>query len=180
MTSGIPPLPRRRRVLASIMAAPALLAALGLGAVESWRLLRPQSRLFAAPFVYSLADAIERHDVDQAYAFIRAGQDPNQPIAVVTRGRPVLMPPLLWAVTTQNSDAVRMLVGFGARVDPAAVCLAEEIGSAEIARLLTLHGPVGLNVTCPPPLRTAESADAAVPRRAPRTPAPPAPRAPTR
>ena len=158
-----------------MMMAPAILTAVAVSAVEVWRLLRPRSELFAAPFVYSLAEAIERHEIDQAYAFIRAGQDPNQPIAVVTRGPSVLMPPLLWAVTNQNRDAVLMLVGFGARVDQAAVCLAEEIGRADIARLLELYGPVDVTVTCPPPRPTVESADAAALRPAPpETPALPA------
>jgi hypothetical protein len=165
----------RQSRLALLMIAPAVITAVALNVVEIWRVLRPRSELFATPFVYTLAEAIERHDVDRAYAFIRAGQDPNQPIAVARRGRSVLMPPLLWAVTTRNRDAVLMLVGFGARVDQAAVCLAEEIDSAEIARLLTRHGPVDLRVTCPPPPPTVESGGAAVPRQVPRlTPARPA------
>ena len=77
MMSATHQLVRRRRMLASMMAGPALVAALGVCAVEAWRVLQPKSALFAAPFVFSLADAIERNDVDQAYAFIRAGQDPN-------------------------------------------------------------------------------------------------------
>ena len=156
----------RRSRLALMMMAPALVTAVALNVVEIWRLLRPRSELFTAPFVYSLAEAIERHDLDQAYAFIRAGQDPNQPIAVVTGGRSALMPPLRWAITIQNRDAVLMLLGFGARVDENARCLAEEIGNADIVRLLEMHGPAGLTVTCPPPPRTVESAGADVLRPA--------------
>ena len=155
----------RRSRLAVMMMSPAIVTAIAVSTVETWRLLRPRSEFFAAPFVYSLAEAIERHDLDQAYGFIRAGQDPNQPIAVVRGGQSVLMPPLLWAITTRNRDAVLMLVGFGARVDRAAVCLAEEMGSADVARLLESHGPGA--VTCPPPRPTAESVDAAALRRAP-------------
>jgi len=156
MTVTIPPLARRQRVLASMIAMPALLTAFGICAVESWKVLQPESALFAAPFVYSLADAIERNEVDQAYAFIRAGQDPSQPIAVrhpvVTRGQSILVPPLLWAVATQNSDAALMLLGFGARFDQAsavnAICLAEAIGNADIARRLRHLAPPATDSRC--------------------------------
>lgn len=139
---------RRHRLLASMMAGPALLAALGVCAVEGRRVLQPQAALFAAPFVFSLADAIERNDVDQAYAFIRAGQDPNQPIGVsnpiLTGGRRVLISPLLWAVATGRRDALLMLLGYGARWDAAigaeALCLAEELGDGTTAALLEHHG----------------------------------------
>jgi hypothetical protein len=185
MTPLIPQPDRRRRLLASVMTVPAFLAALGMCAVESWRLVRPQSSLFAAPFVYSLADAIERNDVEHAHAFLRAGQDPNRPIAVrhavLTGGQSVLVPPLVWAVETGSRETLLMLLGFGARVDPTnpdnALCAAEALGSKELARLLTVYG----SAICPPPPPTAGSADAAVPRRAPpSTPARPASPAPTR
>ena len=111
-------------------------------------MLQPQAALFAAPFVFSFADAIERNDVDQAYAFIRAGQDPNQPIGVsnpvLTGGRRVLVSPLLWAVATGRRDALLMLLGYGARLDAAigaeALCLAEALGDGTTAALLQRHG----------------------------------------
>jgi ankyrin repeat protein len=130
-----------------MMGVPAVAAALGVSAVESWRLAGPRSDLFTAPFAYSLADAIERNDVHQAHAFLQAGQDPNQVIAVrhpvLTAGRPVLVSPILWAVATQNRDAVLMLLGFGARIsatDGNAVCLAQVLQNAELVRLLVIHG----------------------------------------
>jgi len=148
MTSLMPQPARRRRLLASAMTVPAFLAALGMCAVESWRLVRPQSPLFAAPFVYSLADAIERNDVEHAHAFLRAGQDPNRPIAVrhavLTGGQSVLVSPLVWAVATGSRDTLLMLLGFGARFDQTgadtALCLADALGDNEIAGLLTLYG----------------------------------------
>lgn len=110
MMSATHQLVRRRRVLASMMAGPALVAALGVCAVEGWRMLQPKSALFADPFVFSLADAIERNDVDQAYAFIRAGQDPNEPIAVrhpvLSGGRSVLVTPIVWAVAIDRKAHV--------------------------------------------------------------------------
>ena len=131
-----------------MMAGPALVAALGVCAVEGRRVLQPESALFAAPFVFSLADAIERNDVDQAYAFIRAGQDPNQPIAVrhpvLTGGRSVFVTPIAWAVALQRREALLMLLGFGAQIGRAAdgrvVCLADALGNADIVRVLVLNG----------------------------------------
>src|SRR5262245_17326021 len=54
---------RRRRVLATAMAVPALLAALGVITIEAARWRQPASPLFTAPLVYSLADAIAADDV---------------------------------------------------------------------------------------------------------------------
>ena len=146
--SAAPQLVRRHRLLASMMAGPALLAALGVCAVEGRRMLQPQAALFAAPFVFSLADAIERNDPDQAYAFIRAGQDPNKPIAVrhpvLSGGRSVVVSPIVWAVALQRRETLLMLLGFGAQVgraaDGRAVCLADALGNADIVRVLVLNG----------------------------------------
>ena len=147
--------PRRRRLLiAAMLAAPALATALELCAVETTRLRDERSPLFAAPFAYSLADAIERNDVDGAFGFIRAGQDPNEPIAVrhpaLTGGRSVLVTPLAWAVAMQQRDAVMMLVGYGAQ--PARVsglaCLAETLGNHEMVRLLERYGAAAEGPEC--------------------------------
>ncbi len=137
----------RSRLLALALAAPTMMTALGIAALESWRLRQPESSLFATPFVYSLADAIERDDVSRAYAFLRSGQDPNAPIPVrdpkLTNGRDLLVSPLTWAVATNRPQAVMMLLGFGARTDgpagDAAECLAESLGHDEVLRLLRLY-----------------------------------------
>ena len=133
-----------RRVLAVVMTAPALVAALSIVALEVWRIYRPDSELFVTPFAYTLADAIERDDVRRAYAFIRAGQDPNELIAVrhpvLTAGRGALVSPLLWSVATNSGNSMRMLLGHGARMerraDRAAACLADALGHNDVARLL--------------------------------------------
>jgi len=139
---------RRTRVLVWLLAAPTVITVCGVIAVEGWRLLRPDSSLFTAPFVYSLADAIEGDDVLAAYEFIRRGQDPNDLIAVrhpvLTGGQSRLASPLLWAVATQSKDAVRMLLAFGVRIDrPAdrqAACLAAALGNKDISAILSLYG----------------------------------------
>ncbi|MGH2400034.1 MAG: hypothetical protein ACRDF6_09315 [bacterium] len=130
------------------MATPTLVLALGLCATEAWRIVRPQSPLFATPLLYySFGDAIAAGDVWQAYQFIRSGQDPNELIAVrhpaLTGGQWVFVSPLVWATATQNTQAVQMLLGFGARMERAAdrraVCLAQALGNEEIARVLRAH-----------------------------------------
>ena len=138
----------RRLLLALLIVSPSIVAALTLAAFEGWRLYRPQSALLSTPFAFSLAEAIERDDVARAYAFIRAGQNPNEPIVVrhpvVTKGRPVRVSPLVWAVSVNSTPSVMMLLGFGARTNRApdnrVACLAEALGNRELAELLRRYG----------------------------------------
>lgn len=136
------------------MAAPAVVVALGVVGIEAWRSIRPRSSLFAQPFAYSLADAIATGNVPHAYAYIRAGQEPNQRIAVrhpdMTGNRWVLTTPLQWAVATDQIDAVRMLLGFSARVDAVAVCLADALGHDRIAGILRTQKPEDVPAACGP------------------------------
>lgn len=156
MTADRARLSRRQRRLTALVAAPAVVIALGLCAIEVWRVVRPRSPLFAAPFAYSLAEAIETGNVPHAYQYIRAGQDPNQRIAVrhpvLTHDRWVLATPLLWATATGQTDAVKMLLGYGARLDrPAdrqAACLADALRHSDIARMLRTYGGVNSAVSC--------------------------------
>jgi hypothetical protein len=180
---------RRGSLIAWLMAAPAVLMALTMCAIEGWRVLQPESRLFATPFVYSLADAIEQNDVQRAYEFVRDGHDPEQLIAVqhalLAGGRPALVAPLEWAAATGSRETLLMLLGFSARVDQRiadrALCAAHASGNGQIAELLIRYGSAAPTATCPPPPQTAESADAAAPRPAsPPAPARPAPPSPTR
>jgi ankyrin repeat protein len=116
--------------------------------VESWRLQRPRSPLFAAPFVFSLADAIETGELPQAHQFLRDRDDPSAPIEVrhpvLTADKSVTVSPLLWAVATQNREAVQMLLGLGARMDRGAdrkaACLAQALGNDDLAGLLRTYG----------------------------------------
>ena len=137
----------RATLLAMLIAAPAVINALTIGALEGWRSYQPDSPLFAAPRVSSLADAIARDDVQQAYEFIKGGQDPNGLIEVadpvLTGGRRVSVSPMLWAVAMRSDRSVLTLFGVGARIDAdaarRAVCLAERLGQSDIARLLERH-----------------------------------------
>jgi hypothetical protein len=147
---------RRRRLLVALVAAPAVMTALGLCAMEGWR-FRPATSRSSLVSSATLADAIERDDVQRAYAFLRAGQNPNELIAavhpVLTGGRFVLVSPLVWAVAMNSRQNVLMLLGFGARLDRAtdsrAACLADELGHEEIARLLRVYGDPRPPTPCP-------------------------------
>src|SRR5262245_33973641 len=133
---------RRRTVLAALMIAPAVVTALALIVVEGMRLRHPQAFLTAR--VSTLADAIERHDVRQAFDFIRAGEDPNTLVVVrhpvLTDGRERLASPLWWAVAVRDKQTVLMLLDAGARIERSenrdALCLAERLGDAGIADVL--------------------------------------------
>jgi len=92
----------RRRRLAALVAAPAVIVALGLVGLEVWRSVWPRASLFAPPFASSLAEAIATGNLQHAYEYVRAGQDPNQRIAV---RHPVLTPGPL------GTDIAAALVG---------------------------------------------------------------------
>lgn len=144
----------RQRWVTALLAAPAVAAALGLCATEAWRALRPRSPLFAPAFAYSLAEAIATGNVLHGYEYIRAGQDPNEPIAVrhpaLTKNRWVRASPLEWAVATNQRDAVKMLLGFGARPDGPALCLAEALGHEDVAGVLRMYGGEAAAAACAP------------------------------
>jgi hypothetical protein len=150
---------RRLHLVAVGMIAAMTMLSLMVGAVEIERWVHPRSRLFTYPSYYSLADAIAADDVEGAYALLRAGVRPNDPIAVrdpvLTRGRSVLASPLVWAVATQRRNAVMMLLAHGARMDgdveKAASCLADELGNADLAALLRKYGNTLPRDRCPTP-----------------------------
>lgn len=148
---------RRTHFLALLLGVPAIVGALGVSALEAWRVISPSSPLFTPPAAASMADAIAGNDARGAYAFIRAGQDPNGVITVrhdvLTGGRRVEVVPLLWAVATQSEEAVAMLLGFGGRLDTPtkrqAVCLAAQLGRDDIVQLLQLSSPDASPDPCP-------------------------------
>ena len=107
-----------------------MLSALALSTLFAFNLLRSPEHASEA----SLAEAIVEGDVEQAYAFIRAGDDPDAPVAFrhpeLTAGRAVTASPLLIAVAAHRDNVVGMLLSAGAHVDRpqnrGAVCLARE------------------------------------------------------
>jgi hypothetical protein len=138
----------RQHVIAVGMLVAMVVLVLGVVVVETERWRNPRSPLFADRTFYSLADAIQAGDVEGAFALLRAGTSPNDPIEVrdpvLTRSRSVLASPLVWAVATERRNAVLMLLAHGARIesdaDKAVSCLADELGNADLAALLRKYG----------------------------------------
>jgi hypothetical protein len=138
----------RAALLVWLVAAPSVLGALSICALEAYRWLRPESALFVAPHPDTLTQAIVDDDYEGAYAFIRGGQDPNRPIEFrddrLTGGRAVRVSPLLLAVATGSENSLRMLLGFGARMvvppDSLAGCLADALDDSRLASLVRALG----------------------------------------
>lgn len=156
----------RARVLALLIAAPAIVAAVGLPAVQAYRIVNPGAPLFGDPPAATIVEAIQRGNqgVEEAFRFVAAGQDPNRPILVndaeLTGGRPVMVSPLMLAVAARNRNVVQMLMSFGARLDlpqnSQALCLAKALHSDVIASILD-RDERGEAAPCPERLATAES-----------------------
>jgi len=146
----------RVRILAGLIVVPAVLGAILLAVVGVTDVVQPTSLDNRSPDG-SLVDSIMGDDVETAYAFIRAGQDPNATIPVddaeVTGGRQVMASPLMLAVAKRRENIVGMLLSFGARADlpqnTSALCLAKQIHADGVADMLTELGGKGWDTHCP-------------------------------
>ena len=135
----------RHTIVAAAIAIPAIVTTLCLGAIEVYRAIDPASPLFGDPPATSLAQAITRGmGVEQAYTFIRAGQDPNALITIddedYTGGAAMQVSPLVAAVASRDTNIVQMLLNFGARPDlpqnRLAWCLARALSDDSSAALI--------------------------------------------
>ena len=167
MTSRMPVSPRipLAHLVAMLIAAPVVIAAVGLSAIEAGRFMRPPSPRYGEQPAGSLAYALRHNGVEQSYAFIRAGADPNAPIVFrdpeITGDREVSISPLLVAVAVKNENAVMMLLSFGARMElpgnRQAVCLARRLGYDDIADIILRDGgPAATADACPEPHASSE------------------------
>ena len=156
-----------RSWMAAFIALPAVVSAVSLTAIETYRLIEPEAAFFGGPPPASLTESItEGFGVEQTYQFIRDGQDPNAQIPVnqpdYTEGATVMASPLLMAVAAGDPSAVLMLLSFGARLDLPqnrhVECLAKELHNDEIVKLLA----DGRGETAPPAC-SGRKADAATP-----------------
>lgn len=147
----------RMTMMAASIAAPAILAACGLTAIEAYRAVDPAAPIFgAAPA--SLADAITGgYGVEYVYRFVRAGQDPNASIVVddpnYTDGQAVTVSPLMLAIAARDENTALMLINVGARLDLPqnrwAWCLGHEIGTPALLGIIDRYGGADLARTCP-------------------------------
>jgi hypothetical protein len=140
--------------IACLLAAPAVAGALWFVATDVSELTAPSA---ATTAFASLADAIQHGQVEDAYAFINTGTDPNAPIPFrdpqLTADREVNVSPLMLATATNNDNAVMMLLSFGARMDlpqnALAICLARQLGHQDIAEMIIRDVKPAPTVTCP-------------------------------
>ena len=141
--------------IAWMLAAPALIGALWIASTE---LRDPTAARPNSPVFESMADAIQHGEVEDAYAFVSAGANPNAPIpfndAELTSGHPVMISPLMLAVSSNKENTVMMLLSFGARMDlpqnELAACLARRLGHDDLAAMILRDGNPR-EVTCPEP-----------------------------
>ena len=154
-----PQLARRKKLMAALIASPVAVAAVWLGVIEGYRVVRPESPLFRAQdSLGSLAEAITVCcRVEDAYAFISAGQDPNEPLTIddseYTGGGSITVSPLMLAVAAGNGSAVQMLISFGAEPDlpqnRLLGCLARELGQTEMSTIIATYVGEDAQTTCP-------------------------------
>jgi hypothetical protein len=142
--------------IAWMLAAPAVIGALWIASTE---IRDPTAARPVAPGFESIADAIRHGEVEDAYAFVSAGADPNAPIsfsdAELTSGQPLMISPLMLAVSSNKENTVMMLLSFGARMDlpqnELAACLARRLGYDGLAAMILRDGEPTRAVTCPEP-----------------------------
>lgn len=147
----------QKTVIAAAIALPAVVAAIGLTAIEAYRVVRPTAPLFGVEPA-SLAGAITGgYGVEYSYRFIRSGQDPNETIVVddrdYTGGRVVKVSPLMLAIAAHDENTTLMLLNFGARFDlqqnRSARCLARDVGNQAVLDIIDRYGGAELPPTCP-------------------------------
>jgi hypothetical protein len=142
--------------IAWMLGAPAIIGALWIAATE---VRDPTATSSSLPAFESIADAIRHGEVEDAYAFVSTGADPNAPIpfsdAELTSGRQVTISPLMLAVSSNKENTVMMLLSFGAQMDlpqnELAVCLARRLGYDDLAVMIVRDGKPAREVTCPEP-----------------------------
>jgi hypothetical protein len=141
-------------VIAPLLGIPAILAGLWIGATG---VSGASASTRSTATFDSLADAIQHGEVEDAYAFIRAGADPNAPLSFtdpqLTADRRVMVSPLMLAVASNKDNVVMMLLSFGARMDlpqnELAACLARRLAYNGVAEMIVRDGKPPSKVTCP-------------------------------
>jgi len=139
-----------------MLVAPAIVGGLWIASTAVRESTAPSS---SVPAFESVTDAIRRGEVEDAYAFVSAGTDPNAPVPFsdtdLTSGRPVMISPLMLAVASNKENTVMMLLSVGARMDlpqnELASCLASRLGHDDLAAMIIRDGRPLRAVTCPEP-----------------------------
>src|SRR5215510_10867187 len=104
----------RGPLIAWMLIVPAVLGGLWIASTEGRHSAAAPS---GVPAFASMAEAIRNGEVEDAYAFVRTGTDPNAPVpftdADLTAGSPVMISPLMLAVSSNKENIVMMLLSFG-------------------------------------------------------------------
>ena len=139
--SAPPPQARRVRRLVLACAVPAVLMMLAVSGVEVWRVVAP-ARAEVGHRVYgAMGEAVVADDLRGVLGFIERGQSPDALIAVhdpvLTGGREVRVPPIVWATAAGRQRIVMALlfagITFQRDADRAAACIADRLEFSEIA-----------------------------------------------
>ena len=142
--------------LAWLLAAPAVVGALWIASTE---LRGSDAASSSMPAFESIAEAIRHGEVEDAYAFVSAGTDPNATVpfsdAELTASYRVMVSPLMLAVASNKENTAMMLLSFGARMDlpqnELASCLATRLGYGDLAAMILRDGRPAREVRCPEP-----------------------------
>ena len=160
MTMPVSTVSSRWNLPEMLVAAPAVILAAVLVLCEGLAWVGPSTPRASDVSEASFVEALRQGDMEQAFAFIRAGHDPNIPVVfrdqALTGGRDIRIAPLLIAVAYNRDDSVAMLMGYGARLNAPgnrfAACLATRMEHEEIAAAITRDGgPAAQRPTCPAP-----------------------------
>jgi hypothetical protein len=143
-----------------LIAIPAIVAATWVAGIEGYRLIQPESPLFQrGEPLESLAQAITVCcRVEDAYAFIKAGRDPNERLTVddpeYAGDGSITVSPLMLAVAAGNGSVALMLLNAGARPDlpdnRLAGCLARALGEVEMVSIVVAFFGEDAQTACPP------------------------------
>ena len=142
--------------LAWLLAAPAVVGALWIASTE---LRGSDAASSSMPAFESIAEAIRHGEVEDAYAFVSAGTDPNATVPFsdpeLTATYRVMISPLMLAVASNKENTAMMLLSFGARMDlpqnELASCLATRLGYGDLAAMILRDGRPAREVRCPEP-----------------------------
>ena len=142
------------RAGALFLVIPALVTAVLIASYEL-PVLRRDTR--TEPQQLSWSEAVRTGNLEAAYRFVEAGEDPNREVEFsdddLTGGQRLRVAPLLIAIARRDENMVMMLMSVGARLDAPgnryAVCLAERLGAGGLATLLRRDTVPPPNGVCP-------------------------------
>ena len=147
------------RHLVLACAIPAVLMMLAVAGVEVWRVVAPARAEVGHRAYGTMGEAVVADDLRGVMGFIERGQSPDALIGVhdpvLTGGREIRVPPIVWAAAAGRQRIVMALlfagVTFDRDADRAAACIADRLEFPEIAAHLRQIAGLPPASACPPP-----------------------------